>query len=212
VYSMSMKVSDRKVRQFVREMKGALGDDNVKHVAGRAGVNVLRDHLFDLDRTRRNSMGGRRSHFFAHAGRATNYSLVTAGVSLNINHAGIALRYFGGTVRPVNSRLLAIPADKSTHGTRPREHNNLVLVMFGDSGIGALMERSHSEISIGKKGVTRGRTVRGRNRAIKFWLVPETEHDPDPTVLPTTGELLDGIREPVHAYIHRIAARKRHAK
>ena len=211
MYGMAMRLEDREVQDFLRETRGALGDRNVRAVVGRAGTNKLRSHLVDYDRSHANALGGKRTHFYAQAARSTHYEDVAGGVILVISHVGIGLRYFGtdalpgGKLRPVNARLLAIPATRKAHGRRPREFDNLQLVMFGSTGIGALMERAHSEISFSSTGrIRRGRTVRGKRRKIYYWLVPEVEQKGDPDVLPSESALMDAIVPPAHQYVRAI--------
>jgi len=202
MFGMAIKIRDRHIHRLLREVKGALADDNVKHVIGRAGSTTVRDHLFGMDMSETNALGGKRTHFYANAARATHYELISNGVAIVISHTGIALRRYGGTVRPVNARLLAVPNIKEAHGRRPREFDNLVAVMFGRTGIGALMERSHSDI--GSR-----RTVRGRARRIYYWLVPETHHQPNPDVLPTARELLESVLPPARDYARRTLESRR---
>lgn len=142
-------------------------------VAGRAAVNLIRRHLFTLNGERANSLGGRRTSFYAGAGRATSFAVRGDTVVVSINQRGIAQRYFGGTIRPKTKKFLTIPAHPDAHGKRAGEFGALELV-FGAQGQAIGLARREPGRAFGE---------------ILFRLVRSVTQRPDPTVLPAPTEI-----------------------
>jgi len=202
MYSMGIKISD-KVKLPLRRLTAALHQDKIRPIAGRAGVNVVRNHLFDVDKRPGSRHGGKRTHFYAKAARSTNYREVSNGVIVAINHTGIAQRFFGGTIEPTSGSYLTIPAAPEAYGRRAREFNNLE-VAFGQDGPYALIERRATQLKYTKKGVAKGKESGGK---IMFWLVGSVEQDPDPSVLPTEKKILSEVYKEVNSYIVRVVSK-----
>jgi len=190
MYSLSLRLED-KATPWLRRLAAEIHQDRIKPVVGRAGVNTIRKHLFALDRKRPNRLGGRRTHFYAGAARATQYSVISDGVIISINHVGIAQRYFGGKIFPVKAKRLAIPADAKAYGKRPREFTDLEPV-FGRSGVYALA-----------KPIKGKRTAKRRQESIYFFLVKSVVQKPDPTVLPEEKEIEDICRKRVEEHLNK---------
>ncbi len=182
----------------VRRLEDLVASPAIRAVVGRSGRNMVRDHLHGLDAVRHRSHV--RLHFYAAAARATNYRVLPDGAVVSINHIGIAQRYFGGEIRPRNSKYLTIPARDEAEGRRARDFNNLEPV-FGRNGIYALAERS----------ATRLKRVKGRFQAggetgggIMFWLVKSVTQKPDSSVLPKMSELVETVVADAEKYIDTI--------
>lgn len=207
MYGISYRLVDS-VTPWLRQARIALRQDEIRPIAGRAGTNVVRAHLFDLDKTRANSLGGKRTHFYASAARATHFKEVTDGVEISVSHVGFAQRYFGGVIRPVNSKYLAIPARTEAYGKSPREFDDLEPA-FGRRGIIGLAEkrRTAGEGGRGEGGrfLRAGTTIGG---GIMFWLVDEVDQDADPTVIPTEAELQKDVLIHIDAHIDRLRRRR----
>jgi hypothetical protein len=166
----------------------------LRSVMARAGVNHVKDHLTHLDRRRGNALGGKRTHFYAAAARSTNFRLQGKGFIISINHVGIAQRYFGGTIRPVTKKRLAIPAQARAHGRRPREFGNL------KTGFGKDPSAPTS------KPVPRFLYLPGADKTIPrsnilYWLVKSVIQKADHTVLPDLGDLGDKCIEAGGKYL-----------
>ena len=194
--------------EAVRALPAGIALARVRPIIGRAGVNVVRGHLFKLDASRRNRLGGRRTHYYAKAARATHYSNRADGVAVTVSHVGVALRFFGGVVRPVNRKYLTIPANAKAHGRRAREFNNLEVMIRRKGGRAravALVERQATTLRRTRKGLARGRQTGGK---VYFWLVRKATMPADRSVLPTDRQLLAGIEPHVDAYLGRLLARQ----
>jgi len=199
MFGMTARVTDN-VTPWLRRLQVGLDPDKIKPVAGRSGQNLIRNHLFALDRSRANDKGGRRTHFYAAAARSTNFREVSDGVEVSINHVGIAQRFFGGTILPVNSKYLTIPASPEAHGRRAREFDNLEVV-FGRRGPVGLRTRRATMLQKTKKGFAKGKEVGGE---IMYRLVRSSEQKADPSVLPTEEAIHTEVREDVLSYLKRI--------
>lgn len=211
MYGLTIEIEDREVRAKLASISQAIADDQLKPVIGRAGVNFVKQHLLDYNSDHPNALGGKRTNFFATAGRETNFTSEGDGVSLNISQTGIAQRYFGGTIKPVSGKLLTIPANADAYGHRAGEFDNLELVGNRKYGFLALVERQSDAISIGRRrkdgsrGIKRGKKLGGR---IMFWLVPSVTQKADPDVLPGERELGEHIRGEVGVYVEQQLSRQ----
>lgn len=177
------------VRPAMARLNGALRPEQLNPVIGRAAVNVYRGHLLQLNRTRPNKLGGKRTNFYAQAGRGTNFVVEADGITVSIPSVGIAQRFYGGVIRPKASKFLTIPVHPAAHGKRAREMD--LEVIFGEGGRPiALATKSTRAVQITQN--RRGEAVRksiGRRGEIMFLLKKSVTQAPDPTVLPRTDEV-----------------------
>ena len=149
-------------------------------VIARASVRLVRDHLFGLSRERHRSGG--RFNFYADAARSVEGRVAAPEVSVHIPHAGMALRYRGGTVRASGQiskvtgrpiRMLTIPIEGTkAEGHTPGDFTDLFLVKVKKS------KRAYLARKRGKGTIE-----------MMFRLVPETKHRADATVLPERGDV-----------------------
>lgn len=122
-YGLSIHVTDT-ATPWLRRLRMALNSDAVKPIVGRSAVNVIRQNFFFLDRSRANSLGGRRSHYYTGAAGATHFRPVSNGVIVSIGTPGIAARYFGPTIiRPRRKKVLAFPISAESYGKRAQEYH-----------------------------------------------------------------------------------------
>jgi hypothetical protein len=202
------------------ELSSELKGGAVKAAMGGAGKRLLVDWFARLDAERANALGGKRTHFYADAARSVSYTADDNGVSLSIRKLGLAQRRFGGTIEPVNAKMLAIPARAEAYGHRPREFNFLEIVVFKDGGrLIGLGETARQEIKIRnirrkdkKTGVryTAGRRVEAgevRGGAIWYWLVRSVTQQPDPSVLPPDALMLDAVVAAALTHIQNLKGR-----
>lgn len=175
---------DTEFRALQSRLKSFEGDlKDVNDVAGRAAANKMRDHLNEVDSRRPNALGGSRSHFWAQAAESITHKATRSRAEINVTHQGFALQYYGGTVKPVKAKALAIPARAEAYGFSPREPEIPELDIFFFKGKKAFA---------GLKD--------GENR-VWFWLTKETEHEGDDSLLPTHDELAEAAREGIEDYL-----------
>jgi hypothetical protein len=166
-----------------------------RSVAGRAAVNALKSHLRKLDASRPNRLGGRRSHFYSQAAASTHYRLSSDGAQVAVTHTGFALRYYGGVIRPVRAKALAIPARPELYGYRPRERSEDMFVRWKrGSSTGALVARL------------------GGNLRVLYWLVSKATIPADKSLLPDHSTISRAVSRELESFIARQAARAKGAK
>lgn len=195
----------------------AVQSTELKHVVGRAAVNVFKQHLFAQDRNRPNVLGGTRTHFYADAARATHYDLLPDGVRVSVNQVGFLQRVVGGTIKPTASKYLTIPARAEAHGKRASEFNDLVVV-FGRGGQPVALARAvqtslritgaATASVLGVKRVAQGEQTGGE---ILFWLKKEVTQRGDPSVAPGALEIAAGAYSAANAHLDRVVAKARDA-
>ena len=179
----------------LKRLQEGIGPDRLLPVVARGATTFVQDHLRALDRSRANELGGRRSHFYAHAARGTTHQVEGNTITITVHQLGIRQRYYGGVIRPVNAKRLAIPADKSAYGRSPREFNDLKLGAFRKGGrlIFALVVATTYAVRSkrGADGTTR--TTRGprskRSGLVMFWLRDQVTQIGDPSVLPAREDI-----------------------
>lgn len=170
----------------VQRARLILKAEAINPVIGRAATNAVRTHLFGLNSTRANHLGGRRTNFFASAGRSTSFKVVGDLVVVSIAQIGIRQRFFGGTIKPKKAGgFLTIPVAPEAYGKRAREFSNLEIV-FGQNGEPiALATKSTraTQLTATKGGKVVSRQI-GRIGQLMFRLVRSVTQKPDPTILP----------------------------
>ena len=207
---IEVSISRDEATPYLQRLIEVMESVDGRKVIARGLEQDIRDHLIAFNRANPNRNAGagwKRTNVVQDAANATHGDATDHGVRISINHPMIALRYFGGTVRPVKSKLLAIPIDPShpaadeqaaeAYGQSPRAFHHLRLVMFGKTGKGALIARDRSQIGIqadrrkgreGQKRVKAGNTIHG---GIYYWLVQQATVRANSDILPTD----DTIRE-----------------
>jgi hypothetical protein len=172
-------------------------------IAGHAGELLVKERLTEADLSRPNALGGTRTHFYADAAAGTHSELVPEGALISINQVGIRQRVLGGTITPVNSKYLTIPARAEAYGHRAAEFGDLVVV-FGRGGVPIALARAwQSPIRIGRPRRDGTRRIGHSDEAggeILFWLVDSVTQQPDPSLLPSDQELVDRISSDLQAY------------
>lgn len=174
MFSFDVKIRDT-ASPRIKGMSDAYAKGRHKKIMAASGAKVVKAHFTKLDQQRHR--GTTKFHFYAKAAKATSHEVRAGKAVVRIDHAGIALRRFGGTVRPRVGKYLTIPVDPVAHGRRVRE--------FGDSVTWIINRRT------GKGVVTLG----GR---VIFAITKESKHTADPSVLPTdreiTKQVVDDLR------------------
>lgn len=171
-------------------------------IIGRSANNTIREHLVDLNKTRPNQLGGKRTQFYGQAARSTQFQVVGDSAIVSINQVGIAQRYYGGTIRPRSSKYLTIPVAPEAYGHRASEFN--LELVFGKGGQPVALA-TIPEAPV--KGSKTSRDPRSRYGVIMFRLVKQVNQPADTSVLPTPAELYLDIERNVDSYLNRIIAR-----
>jgi len=110
----------------IDSLRSDLSAPGSKDAAGRRVQKLLKDYLRQLDTSRPNKIGGKRSHYYADTSRNVSYETTDDGAEVHVHQIGLALHYYGGTIRPTGGRrFLTIPVDPEAYGRRAGEFDNL---------------------------------------------------------------------------------------
>lgn len=179
---------------LLRAALGALRSGSIERAMGQGVANLVRNHLFAKNATP-NQLGGRRTNFYARAARSVNLQSARPGEAVvSINHLGLRQRWQGGVIRPVRGNYLTIPAVSEAHGRRAREFKNLRVSYNRAGRPAALVEAEATRLKFGRKradGSRRATSLGGVGGRVFFWLVPEVNQQPDPSVLPDERRMLE---------------------
>lgn len=174
---------DVKIKDTASPRTKAMGDAYAQNrhlkIMAASGAKVVKSHFIKLDQQRHR--GSTPFHFYARAAQATSHEVRGRHSLVRIDHEGIARRRFGGPAyKPRVAKYFTIPVDPIAHGRRVRE--------FGDAVTWIINRRS------GKGVVTLG----GR---VIFALTQEIKRAaPDPTVLPTDGEIATQVTDDLRVW------------
>ena len=164
---MDLSLNDTVTPHLVNLEKG-LSSRESRTILAAAAADLTRDHLTALAAARH------RPHvphnFYANAARSTTWQATDTDALVIIDNAGIAQRYYGGILKPRRTKHLAIPADKSAEGRRPREFNDLFYLHIRRTGTKALARKTGTGIQF------------------LYWLVTSVTQAPDPSVMPTDAQ------------------------
>lgn len=177
---------------------------------GEAGAQSLRDNFGKKEMdpsTHRtaSALGARPQNLFAQFVQSTSYSVTSESAVVSVTHDAIRQRLEGGTIRPVLSRALAIPANAAAYGHRAREFQ-LRAVYFKNpqaNAIGMLIAETHITESVQRRVRGKVKTVKTIRQAagVYYWLIAQARQDADPTVLPTDAQFISDVEAALDGYL-----------
>ena len=140
--------------------------------AGRGAFNLVKRHLVKRNLSRPKRGDFPHSGYWAKRKVSSRVSGTAAVVEVGAPGDGVALHYYGGTVRPrAGRKYLAIPQDRSVWNVKPSEYRGKLF-----------MKR--------KKGAKSG-VICDRKTGKTLWLlVPKATIKADKTVLPEMSEIV----------------------
>lgn len=182
--------------------------------AGRGVRRLLMDYLAGLDSTRANAAGGKRTHFYASAARNISYDVDADGATVRIHQLGIAQRYYGGTITPINSKYLTIPVDPEAYGRKAGEFDNLT-VQFGLTKSGQrrpmfLIQESGYHYKTGKNrktGVKEVKSAEHKAGKIMYYLALSVHQEADKSVLPSDDLINQAAMDSITDYLLTVQRR-----
>ncbi len=221
--AIEVSITKDEATPAIERVRLGLQPQRLGAIIGRSATNTIREHLFGLNQSRPNALGGNRTNYYASAARATHFTCMGDVVIVSVSWIGMAQRYFGGVIRPGKgissfsgkpTKFLARPARAEAYGKLPGEFNDLVM-LWGRNGPYALARAVSTAISYrkthtldmkaaGSSAITRavGRGTQGGE--VMFWLKRIVIQEPDETVLPYP-ELIDTrIARDVDSYVKRL--------
>lgn len=177
---LQFQLKDDATPAFQRLAAAVRTQPTVRAAMGQAIGKKLRDNFRRLDRERANPVGGRRSHFYGRAVKAVQQPVVTAdGVSVSIVQAGLAQRFFGGTIvagqNGSGKKFLTLPVHPEAYNQRARDIAGLEFIPL-DGGRRAILARPNPDSPTGIGEVF-------------YALVRRVHQEADPEVLPSDADL-----------------------
>lgn len=173
--------------------KRLLRERDVEQLNARAARKMQRAVVENFE-----GLGG--EHFYKDAARATRLERHGAEAEIRVEHRGVRLRWKGGVVKPgagVSShtgratKLLAIPGKKRMEA--PGRYRPLFFMpVKGRPHLRGLLLEGEEKTAAKKwkdKPAGRAVIVPKKNGAVMFRLVDETEHAPNPRVIPDRSVL-----------------------
>lgn len=187
--SIHITESDRATPRL-RQVVAGLQPVRLAPVAARAAQQAVKEHLYARDAVG-NRLGGRRTHYYGQAARATSFEVQGPLVIVSVTQIGIRQRFYGGTITPKKAKYLTIPARAEAHGKTAREWGErLVLVRSRGGEPVALALNSKSGPGL-----------------VMYWLKKSVTQAADRTVLPEPDTLREQIGTEVGKYLNLLTAR-----
>ena len=208
-FTVNIDLQDTVAPALLQLAKG-VRHENARKVMGRAIVGAIKDNFRVLDDERANKMGGHRTHFYGNAAKSVQQPELYGGdgIRVAINAIGIAQRYYGGDIVPVDKQWLTIPARPETYGHVATEFSDLHFVFFRE-GLAALVQNTQPRRNAERAaaGLSTRAPKDDDNGGVFYWLVKHVHQDADITVLPTDETLQTAAVDAGETYIQRLLER-----
>jgi hypothetical protein len=198
---------------------GPRGLEHLNKVLGQAAYHVVRDHLRDRNLTVPTPLGAPKSNYYERAADSTTFVVDPGGATVSISGIaapGIALHYFGGTVKPGQNpssftgqptKYLTIPISPEAYGHSASEFDDLV-VLWGRNGPWALARKALTPKQrrlIKSRGYA-GESLTGDNAGeLMYLLVKEATIQPNPEVLPDEDDIAVACQDAMSDYLEDLA-------
>ena len=199
--SLNVNVEDAGALSGIEAITAAMADRAGMHAAMADRVTEqVREHVRGLDSRSPNT------HWWSRVAESVRNTSSAEQAEVVVPYRGAALRYYGGTVEPVNVKNLALPTEnvpvRDNTRLAPREAGILAFIpnRKGGDTTGYLVE---GEMRQTKRGKNKGkeRAVPKQGGALMYILRKKTTHQADPTVLPTLEALLQAAGDAAADFI-----------
>jgi hypothetical protein len=200
---------ENQIGPLLERVKGAVRTEALNAEIGRTVVGRLQRHFFELDASRPNALGGKRTHFYAEAAKGTQYHAGVDEVRVSVNALGLRQRLEGGTIRPVRAKYLTIPVIAEAYGHRAREFQNLHVIYDRSHKPVALAEAPQTTVTRDRRKGAKGfRPVQERPIGrVFFLLVKSVQQQADRSVIPSDEELQRTAAQAANNFFGRLARR-----
>lgn len=188
----------REVLASLRERAGAM--EELHEAMGTAVADTVRQHIATTKQSPNTGWWGR-------VAASVTHSFSADGAVVTVPERGAALRYYGGTVKQkTGGPLLTIPTKDVPvqNGTRlaARDMGLLAFLPSRKGGnpkvAGVLVDAAERTSKTGKKYKVPLLRPAGR---VRYILMTETTHKPDPSVLPTDQQIAEAARDAALDYV-----------
>lgn len=205
--ALVVRVQSEALTALGARARAALAEEPMVESGGTAVKLLLVEYFTELNLERHRAGG---EGFYADAARSVNAApvQVAGGVAMiAIDKIGLAQRLFGGTIKAINGKYLAIPVPGTDAvGKVPADFPNLQFFKTKRGGGLKLQRAVASVVGHLRTGKNKGKS---RNEAdilgdvVLFWLVPSVDQAPDPTVLPADDEMQSAAYDAMDQFLTR---------
>lgn len=182
---MQLDLATPELTALIRALKDRSG---LHRAMANGGRIVVQDHFAKFAMGNRNRFG-RPSTFWRRMRGATRAES-TASAAAVVMEREVALRRFGGTIRPTGPRkALTIPVSPRAYNRKAASFDGLFFVK----------PKKNGNVFLARKG---------RKGAIElmYLLLPKATIKPNPDVLPTDVQLTDAVKEAATQFLERRTA------
>ncbi len=215
--SVTIAVQDR-ITPLLKRLGVSLAAPAMKRNMGRGVAECLKNKFAANQSSRPNKKGWPRQGFWAAAARSVQQPrVVSDGVVVSVNQPGVALQAFGGIVKPLTRKFLAIPAREEAYGVRPidnRWSGKLTFAVLPHGGPVLLLKQNVMRVL--KSGKRKGRETLARKGeeattgegGVMYWLKRVVTIKADRSVLPTDAELQDAAIAAANNYVNDVLGKQ----
>ena len=190
-------IIDNSVESLTKLSKALKNPEALNRVTSNAVAIEVRSVFRGISGKEKNQFG-RPPTFWARMIGSVRPIFTEKSAAVEMNRA-IALRYFGGTVRPTGGkRFLTIPVSAKAYGKSARSFPNLFVFRYaGDGPNGkaflAMQDRKGDGIGPGKKD----------KLTLMYLLLRSTKHKADKSILPTAERIKKVMSDAIAEYLKR---------
>ena len=196
VITIKVTYDDKGAALKTARLRAMLDPIRLNSVVGRAGVNIVKAHLYAIEQSRPNKLGGDRQHYYARAADSTHFTAMQRSALVTVSQVGFRLRRFGGTIRPINKKALTIPIAAVAYGRLASEFPGAFVIRSKKTGQAFIADRPASAYH-----------AAGSMLRLLYRLATSATIEGDSTIMPADYEIKDGVSPAVQSYINRQAAR-----
>lgn len=202
------------------QWRAGLGDGAALHKAIGFGVGAAaKQHLNTAGYVGRvNALGGKSTGFWKGVAESITSDATTTQATVTFAARGVALRYFGGEVKPETRKALSVPVHESAHGLNASEYPDKLAFIPATTQFGPF-RKGGGQDTVGylvrgvERTITRGEN-KGKTRVVPllrpageliYVLRRRTYHVPDPNILPKDDAILATAKEAAGAYLKSLS-------
>ena len=192
-----VNIEDGEIAKFLETLPNELTGATAREKVSEAAAESIRAHFKKLHATRHRGVTSRS--FYSRAAESVVAAPTSKDARVEIDHTGLALRYYGGRVEPTGKTSLITG----------KPITRLAIPVKGSEAEGKTpydMRGADLKLGFGKTALYLGKPTPGGKGKLTpmFWLVKHTDHKPDKSVLPTDDEIADAAIDAVGDYIEEV--------
>ena len=189
---MQLDLATPELTALIRALKDRSG---LHRAMAKGGRELVQGHFAKFAMGNRNRFG-RPSTFWKRMRGATRDESSAQSAAV-VMEREVALRRFGGTIRPTGTRkMLSIPVDPRAYRKKATSFDGLFVVKF----------KKGTKQGGGKGSVFLVRKGRKGALELMYLLTPKATIKPNPDVLPSDAALADAVKEAATEYLKRRTA------